>query len=312
MSGEPHAAIVEEVREPTVRLWSPIALLALVGGAAVTAGVFLPWAEATRGTLRTQDFLEGLASGFGLDPSAFPVTGDIQTVTGAVGGVSVTGRADLLGIGAAVAGFAAIVGAVLALGMPDPRMRRIGGVTAGVAGIAVILFAGSAWADTGGLVLKELVAQVRSAADQQLEALIPGIPFRGLITGPLLDRVESSLVAAVEVEARAGAGLFVSLGGGIAAILGGIAVVVREVPVEAAAGEGTLQQTVAQMDEADRTDLLHVLTSPEEARAEAVRSFTERPGKESWKGLLAELEHNARVRRDVVDALKNAQDEQPR
>jgi len=43
-----------------------------------------------------------------------------------------------------------------------------------------------------------------------------------------------------------------------------------------------------------------------------VRSFTERPGKESWKGLLAELEHNARVRRDVVDALKNAQDEQPR
>jgi len=206
MSGEPHAAIVEEVREPTVRLWSPIALLALVGGAAVTAGVFLPWAEATRVTLRTQDFLEGLASGFGLDPSAFPVTGDIQTVTGAVGGVSVTGRADLLGIGAAVAGFAAIVGAVLALGMPDPRMRRIGGVTAGVAGIAVILFAGSAWADTGGLVLKELVAQVRSAADQQLEALIPGIPFRGLITGPLLDRVESSLVAAVEVEAGPGPG----------------------------------------------------------------------------------------------------------
>jgi hypothetical protein len=224
----------------------------------------------------------------------------------------VSGRADLLGIGAAVAGFAAIVGAVLALGMPDSRMRRIGGVTAAAAGIAALLFAGSAWADTGGLVLKELVAQVRAAADQQLDALIPGVPFRGFITGPLLDRVESSLVAAVDLEARAAVGLFVSFGGGIVAVVGGLAVVVREVPAQAFSDGTALEQTVAQMDVTDRADLLRVLTSPEETRGEAARAFTERPGKESWKALLAELERNARVRRDVVEALKEAEEEQPR
>ena len=302
--GEP--AQVEEPYVPQPQLWSPIALLALVGAGLAIAGAFLPWADATRVTLRSEDFLVGLSSGFGFDPAALPATG-LNEVTGPVAGLSVLGRSDLLGLGAALAGSVGVVGALLAAGMPEERWRRIGGLVAALAGVTVIVLSAVAWSDSGGMVLEEIVAQVRSAADQQLKAFLPGVPFSGLITGPLLDRVEASLVASVDVEARAATGLFVSLGGGVAAALGGLAVVVREMPVEVASTAGSLEGTVAQMSAQDREDLLRVLSSPDDLRADAARAFTEQPGKGSWQAFLTELEHNARIRHDVVKALRDAE-----
>jgi hypothetical protein len=305
--GEP--ALVEEPSVPRPPLWSPIALLALVGAGVAIAGVFLPWAEPTRITLRGEDFLAGLSSGFGLGPVALPATG-LDALALPVAGLSVRGRSDLLGLGAALAGFSGVVGALLAAGMPEDRWRRIGGLVAALAGVGVIALAAVAWSDTGGMVVEEVVAQVRAEASQQLEAFIPDIPFSGLITGPLLARVEASLVASVDVEAHAATGLFVSLGGGAVAALGGLVVVVREMPAEADPTPGSLAATVAQMSAQDREDLLRVLSSPDEVRAEAVRTFTEQPGKASWSAFLSELERNPRIRHDVVRALRDA--ERPR
>lgn len=279
-------------------------LLALLGGVAAAIGVFLPWADPSRVTLHTQDFIDGLASGLGLDPTPFPIPAGAGSLTEPIVGASVSGRVDMLGLGTALSGFIAVVGVVLALGMPDGRLRRIGGGVAAVAGVAAAAFAGVAWSDASGLVREELVAQVRAEADQQLAALLPGVPLRGLITGPLLDRVEACLRSSLEVEAGAASGLFLSLGGGMAAALGGLAVVLREVPVEAPV-DHSLEAIAAQMSDEDRRDLLRVLEVPDGARAEAARSFCERPGKGSWKPILEELERDHRLRRDVVGALRS-------
>jgi hypothetical protein len=288
---------------PSARLWSPIAVLALLGGVAAAVGVFLPWADPSRVTLHTQEFIDNLASGLGLDPTAFPIPAGAQSLTDPIVGAPVPGRADMLGLGTALSGFVAIVGAVLALGMPEGRMRRIGGAVAAVAGVVAIALAGAAWSDTSGLVREELIAQVRAEADRQLAALLPGVPLRGLITGPLLDRVEASLRSTLEVEAGAASGLFLSLGGGIAAALGGLAVVLREMPAEAPV-DHSLRAIVAQMSDAERRDLLRVLVSSDETRAEAVQTFCELPGKGSWKPIFEELERDHRLRRDVTAALR--------
>ena len=285
----------------TARLWSPIALLAVLGGAAVIAGVFLPWADPSRVTLQSREFIEGLAAGFAVDPSAFPIPGG--PLTDSVVAAAVPGRADKLGVGAALAGFAAVVGAFIALGMPDARMRRIGGMVAVGAGLAAIAFAGSAWTDASGFAEDEIVTQVRSEAERQLEALLQGIPLSGLITGPILDRVEASLRASLEVEALAATGLFVSLGGGVAAALGGLAVIVRESPVKMPAKD-PLQEIAERLSAADRDDLLRVLTTPDETRSAAIQGFHQRPGKETWAPILAELERDQRLRRVVVVSLR--------
>jgi hypothetical protein len=285
------------------RTWSPIAVIALLGGVAAAVGVFLPWADPSRVTLHTQEFIDSLTSGLGLDPTAFPIPAGAQSLMDPIVGVPVPGRVDILGLGAALSGFAAVVGAVLALGMPDGRMRRIGGAVAAVAGVVAVALAGAAWSDTSGLVREELIAQVRAEADRQLAALLPGVPLRGLITGPLLDRVESSLRGTLEVEAGAASGLFLSLGGGVAAALGGLAVVLRETP-EKARVDHSLEAIVAQMSDEDRGELLRVLEAPDATREGVARSFCERPGKGSWGPILEELERDQRLRREVTAALR--------
>jgi hypothetical protein len=285
------------------RLWSPIAVIALLGGVAAAVGVFLPWADPSRVTLHTEEFIDSLTSGLGLDPTAFPIPAGGQSLMDSIVGAPVPGRVDILGLGAALSGFVAVVGAVLALGMPDGKMRRIGGVVAAVAGVVAVALAGAAWSDASGLVRDELIAQVRAEADRQLAALLPGVPLRGLITGPLLDRVEASLRGALEVEAVAASGLFLSLGGGVAAALGGLAVVLRETP-EKARVDHSLEAIVAQMSDEDRGDLLRVLEAPDATREDVARSFCERPGKGSWEPILEELERDQRLRRDVTAALR--------
>jgi hypothetical protein len=291
------------VPQAPARLWSPIAVIALLGGIAAAVGVFLPWADPSRVTLHTQEFIHSLTSGLGLDPTAFPIPAGAQSLTDPIVGAPVPGRVDMLGLGAALSGFVVVVGAVLALGMPDGRMRRIGGAVAAVAGVVAVALVGAAWSDTSGLVREELIAQVRAEADRQLAALLPGVPLRGLITGPLLDRVEASLRGTLEVEAGAASGLFLSLGGGMAAALGGLAVVLREAPVEARV-DHSLEAIVSQMSDEDRGDLLRVLEAPDAAREDVARSFCERPGKGSWEPILEELERDQRLRRDVTAALR--------
>jgi hypothetical protein len=286
----------------SARFWSPIAVLALLGGVAAAAGVFLPWADPSRVSLHTQEFIDGLASGLGLDPAAFP--SGARSLTDPIVAAPVAGRTDLLGLGTALSGFVAVVGAVLALGMPEGRMRRIGGAVALVTGVAAIALVGMAWSDTSGLVREELIAQVRAEADRQLAALLPGVPLRGLITGPLLDRLEASLRSTLEVEAGPASGLFLSLGGGVGAALGGLAVVLREMP-DVAPDDHSLNAIVAQMSDVDRGDLLRVLEAPDAVRAEAIRSFCERPGRGSWEPILEELERDHRLRRDVAGALRS-------
>jgi hypothetical protein len=105
------------------------------------------------------------------------------------------------------------------------------------------------------------------------------------------------------VEAAAANGLFLSLGGGVAAALGGLAVVLREMPVRAPV-EDTLEAIAVQMSDEDRRALLQVLETSDRARAEAMRSFCARPGKASWKPILDELERDQRLRRDVIEALR--------
>lgn len=290
---------------PSTRLWSPIALLALLGGIAAIVGVFLAWADPSRVSLDTERLLASLASGFGLDPSSVPGTG--VTPGGAALGASVPGRADALGIGAALSGFVAVTGAVLALLMPDARMRRIGGIVAVGAGLAVIAFAASAWVDAAGLVLEEIVDQVRAEADRQLDLLLPGVPFAGLVTGPLLDRLEGALRASLEVEAVAGVGLLLSLVGGGAATLGGVAIVVREL-AEGPDRLDPLVEVAAQLTPGDREHLLRVLSTPDQARAEAIRAFCDRPGYESWTPVLDELERSPRLRREVAETLRAVQE----
>lgn len=79
--------------------------------------------------------------------------------------------------------------------------------------------------------------------------------------------------------------------------------VLREVPAEVPV-DHSLETIVAQMSDEDRGDLLRVLEAPDAARAEAARSFCERPGKGSWKPILEELERDHRLRRDVGGALR--------
>lgn len=290
---------------PSARLWSPIALLALLGGVAAIVGVFLAWADPSRVSLDTERLLASLASGFGLDPGTVPGTG--VAPGGPALGASVPGRADPLGLGAALAGFVAVIGSVLALLMPDARMRRIGGIVAAGAGVAVIALAASAWVDAAGLVLEEIVDQVRAEADRQLDVLLPGVPFMGLVTGPLLDRLEAALRASLEVEAEAGVGLLLSLGGGAAAALGGVVIVVRDL------GEGThrvdpLVEVAARLTAGDREHLLRVLATPDQGRGDAIRAFCDRPGYESWAPVLEELERSPRLRREVAETLRAVQE----
>jgi len=290
---------------PTVspRPWAMLPLFALLGSLLVAVGVLLPWAEVTSARLATSDFLEELATTFGVDAPTVTPGGQGETLSGPLADLSVPGRSDLLGVAAAAGAMIGIGGSLFAVGAPTARSARLAGWIVVGGGAVIVAAAVAALSDTDGFVLREIESVFREETDRQLSALFPALPFSGLLTGPIANRMIDALMASLSVGSVAAIGSYLTVVGGVIAVVVGVAVLVRERP-GTTSGRATLVQMAAQLDPGVRADLLAALTTAEDARAEAARAFCEVPGREAWGGFVAEVLGDERVRRDVVQALQ--------
>jgi hypothetical protein len=159
------------------------AVVGIVGGVALVLGSLLTWGT---GSLNVQ----ALASAAGLDPAA--VSAAIGDVSRSVSGIDVTG-----GKWALAMGIAAIVLGVVALMRVSPRVVGIGLIVAGLIG--------------GGWALYD-TTQADVVKEQAIEDAVPRL---GSVEG-------ASAVIGQYIDTSFGAGIWISLVGGLIAIGGGI------------------------------------------------------------------------------------------
>jgi hypothetical protein len=183
------------------------AVVGIVGGVALVLGSLLTWGT---GSLNVQ----ALASAAGLDPSA--VSAAIGDVSRSVSGIDVTG-----GKWALAMGIVAIVLGVVAFMRVSPRVVGLGLIVAGLIG--------------GGWALYD-TTQADVVKEQAIEEAVPRL---GSVEG-------ASAVIGQYIDTSFGAGIWISVLGGLIAIGGGIVLLttsgsMSETPsrMGAAAGSGS-------------------------------------------------------------------------
>lgn len=75
--------------------------------------------------------------------------------------------------------------------------------------------------------------------------------------------------------------------------------------------ERRLRDVLVGLGPGARHDLLRVLTSPSNVRADVIRQFYERPGKQGWAEALIDLEEDDFAMAAVVSILEELQDAAP-
>lgn len=284
--------------------WALWPLLALAGALVIGIGVLLPWATAESLTLNADEFLESLASTFGVDIGSLPV-GTEGTISQPVDDVSVPGKDDILGLVAAAGALVAAGGALFASGGPDAAARRLGGRIAAGGGALALAAAIAVWIEPATMVERELADQFSEEAERSLSAIFPSMPFSGLFTGPLVADLVDALMEAVTVEAVAGAGLYLTLAGGSLAVVVGAATAMASATEAGSETPVSLESLAMQMDARDRADLLRVLDSRDEVRETSAKAFLAVSGRGTWEPLVTELLRDRRTRRKVADALRS-------